>query len=108
MKQAIRERALELGFDDCRVTTAQRPESGTKFERWLQEERHGEMEYLRRNASKRLDPEQVLAGVKSILILAVSYASDDDLKSNARTLDAHAWSDPVHSLRRSSLSAPAG
>jgi len=74
MKAAIWERARQLGFDHCRVTTAQPPESGPDFERWLAQGRQGEMAYLQRNAYKRVDPQRVLPGATSIIALAVSYA----------------------------------
>jgi len=81
MKEAILRRARELGFDECRSTTAQPPESGPQFERWLVNNRHGTMEYLRRNGQKRVDPQKVLAGAKSILTLAVSYGTTETLAS---------------------------
>jgi len=74
MKEAIRQRARELGFDDCRFTTAAPPNSAPKFEQWLLEGRHGEMGYLERNAHKRVDPHQVLSEARSVITLAVSYA----------------------------------
>jgi epoxyqueuosine reductase len=73
MKEVLRQRARELGFDDCRVTTADAPEFATRFTQWLAEGRHGEMAYLERNAPKRVDPLQVLAGARSIITLAASY-----------------------------------
>jgi epoxyqueuosine reductase len=87
MKGAVRQRALELGFDDCRFTTAQPPESGTHLEQWLAEGRHGEMGYLQRNAAKRLDPQLVLSGARSVVTLAVSYEqkSDEPQRREERT-----------------------
>jgi epoxyqueuosine reductase len=76
MKEAIRKRARELGFDQCRFTTAEPPESAAIFEEWLTAGRHGEMAYLQRNARKRMDPQKVLAGAHSIVSLATSYARD--------------------------------
>jgi epoxyqueuosine reductase len=76
LKDKIKERARELGFDDCRVTTARQPDSATHFQKWLARNWHGEMAYLARNAHKRVDPEQVLAAAKSIITLAVSYETD--------------------------------
>ena len=73
MKVALRRRALELGFDDCRVTSARAPESAPRFHQWLADGRHGEMAWLARNAPKRVDPQQVLAGARSIITLAASY-----------------------------------
>lgn len=75
MKELLRRKALELGFDACRVTTAASPDHGERFERWLRAGQHGEMAYLARNADKRLDPQRVLPGARSILTLAASYAA---------------------------------
>jgi epoxyqueuosine reductase len=79
MKELLRQRAGELGFDDCRVTTTATPESAPQFQQWLAQGRQGEMGYLDRNAAKRIDPQKVLPGAKSIISLAVSYANADDI-----------------------------
>ena len=57
MKAALRQRALELGFDDCRVTRASAPESSGKFAEWLASGFHGEMAWLERYAAKLMDPQ---------------------------------------------------
>jgi epoxyqueuosine reductase len=92
MKAAIRQRARELGFDDCRVTTAQPPESAPRLKRWLAAGQQGEMAYLERNAHKRVDPQLVLPGARSIITLAVSYADQqaeaDERESGAETVAA--------------------
>ena len=75
MKAAIRQRALELGFDDCRFTTASAPASAEKFQAWLAQKNHGEMQWLERNAEKRVEPQNVLLGAKSLIMLATSYAN---------------------------------
>jgi epoxyqueuosine reductase len=72
----IRQRALELGFDDCRFADAAPPETAPHFQQWLASQQHGEMAYLARNAHKRVDPQQVLPGCQSVMSLATSYASD--------------------------------
>lgn len=73
MKAALRQRARELGFDDCRVTTANAPASASQFQQWLDTGQHGEMGYLQRNAPKRADPQLVLPGARSVICLAASY-----------------------------------
>jgi len=77
MKAALRQRALELGFDDCRFTSAAAPASSGQFRKWLAEKHHGEMTWLERNAPKRMDPQRVLNGAKSIIVLAASYQTGD-------------------------------
>jgi epoxyqueuosine reductase len=96
MKAALRQRARELGFDDCRVTTAQAPESAPRFQQWLADGRHGEMAYLERTAPKRVHPEQVLPGARSIITLAASYSLErqepapSEVQSPAATDTHHA------------------
>jgi epoxyqueuosine reductase len=110
MKAAIRQRARELGFDDCRVTTAQPPESAPRLNRWLAAGQQGEMAYLERNAHKRADPQLVLPGARSIITLAVSYAGQQtkaderesegqDPKSGAETVSASSTPPTFHVSR---------
>jgi len=73
MKEAIRQRAVDLGFDDCRFTSAAAPGSASHFSDWISQGNQGEMAWLARNAEKRLDPKKVLADAKSIIVLATSY-----------------------------------
>ena len=74
MKETIRRRARELGFDDCRFTGAVPPASANRFQTWLAEKHHGEMDWLERTAAKRGDPQKVLPGANSIICLAANYA----------------------------------
>ena len=77
MNAAIQARARELGFDDCRITSAEPPASGAALQNWLDSGQHGEMGYLVRNAPKRLNPDLVLPGAKSVIVLATSYSARD-------------------------------
>jgi len=73
VKETLREKALALEFDACRFTSADRPQHAAQFEHWLADGRHGQMEYLHRNAPKRVAPDKVLPGARSIITLATSY-----------------------------------
>ena len=73
MKDRIAQRARQLGFDACRVTSAAPPESTARFQEWLAAGRHGEMGYLARNAHKRVEPQRVLEAARSVVTLAASY-----------------------------------
>lgn len=73
MKAAIQARAAELGFDLCRVTSAAPPESAGRFLQWLAAGHHGEMSWMARQAARRTDLQQVLAGARSVICLAASY-----------------------------------
>ena len=67
MKESIHQRALELGFDDCRFTTAEPPESSEQFLKWLEDQCHGTMGWMERNAAKRIDPQLVLEPLQELL-----------------------------------------
>ena len=95
MKEAIRQQARELGFDDCRFTTADTPASAGQFQNWLAEKRHGEMAWLERTEAKRSDLQHVLAGARSVITLAVNYAQGDECRVTCDELLPS--SDPRHS-----------
>ena len=78
MKEAIRQRARELGFDECRFTTTHPPASAPQFQDWLKARRHGGMAYLERNAARRVNPQLVLPGARSVIVLAASYVQGDE------------------------------
>jgi len=76
LKRPVTARARELGFDACRVTTASAPDHAGSLQRWLAAGHHGEMAWLQRNAHKRVDPQQVLPGARSVVCVAASYSGD--------------------------------
>ncbi len=77
-KEVIQAEARRLGFDVCRITTAAPPVSGPRLLEALAQGRLGEMQWLARNAEKRVDLDRVLSGVRSVVILAVNYGDRRD------------------------------
>jgi epoxyqueuosine reductase len=77
MKNEIREFAKALGFDDCRFAPAEPPAHATDFLRWIDEGRHGELGWIARNASKRVEPDLVVSGARTIICLATSYRASE-------------------------------
>ena len=65
--------AREIGFDSCRVAACSSPPHANEFRRWLRDEAHGEMSYMERGEEKRCDPQKVLPGARSIIVLALNY-----------------------------------
>ena len=94
MKEKIRQRALESGFDDCRFTTAAAPASAVQFQNWLAGKQHGEMAWLERTVPKRTDLQSVLAGARSVICLAASYGSHSSTSLIGVQLDAAAIFSP--------------
>src|SRR5213592_843949 len=65
--------ARELGFDSCRVAACSPPAHTSAFSDWLKEGAHCEMEYMARGEEKRRDPQRILSGAKSVIVLALNY-----------------------------------
>ncbi len=82
MKNLIRQHALELGFDDCRFTTAHPPATAPAYQHWLEKNHHGEMTWLARTAPKRTQPQLVLPGAQTLITLAASYTHTNPHTTN--------------------------
>ena len=89
MKEQIRQRAMQLGFDDCRFTNASVPDAARQFQNWLAEGKFGEMSWLERNAEKRIEPQKVLPNAKTAICLAASYETGAGRPKNSETTSSH-------------------
>lgn len=71
-QEELRGRLTALGFDEVRFTRAEAaPADGLR--RWLAASFHADMAWMERTAPKRLNPDLVLAGVRSMILLGVNY-----------------------------------
>ena len=101
LKQAIKEKARQLGFTLAGVTSSEPPPHYNVFESWLNADMHGTMQYLadERNRSRRADPKQILPECKSILVLAMPYASLPQQPSReALRIASYALGDDYHDV----------
>ena len=74
VKAALQAEAARLGFARCRVASSRPPAHGETFQAWLAAGNAGEMaRWLERGADKRADPQLVLPGVRSVVVLAFNY-----------------------------------
>ena len=83
-QEELRQRLFALGFDDVRFASTSETPNPKGLTDWLGDGMHGEMAWMERSAAKRLDPNQVLGGVKSMILLGVSYATRDDERQDGR------------------------
>lgn len=70
----LSERALELGFALSGVTPVFPVPRAADFQSWLARGLHGEMGYLAERAADRMDPERLLTGASSAVMVALNYA----------------------------------
>lgn len=72
-------RARELGFDRVGATTATALErEREELEEFLAEGRHASMEWLARDPERRCDPQLVLPGCRTVLVLTMPYWVQSD------------------------------
>jgi epoxyqueuosine reductase len=98
--------AGELGFDSCRIARAAAPSHAEEFRGWLAEGAAGEMQWMERGAEKRCDPQQILPGVRSVIVVALNYWQGDETTArehrfkNRRVDDSLESAAPRGSARR--------
>jgi len=113
LAQAVKARALELGFDRVALGPAGPPPHAAAFERWLDAGSAGTMDYLAETRAERLDPARLLPGCRSVIAVALNYARGDEpewrgVARYARGADYHDTMRPrLHALR-DYVSAAAG
>jgi epoxyqueuosine reductase len=95
--------AGEIGFDSCRIAACNAPAHANQFREWLRDDAYGEMNYMQRGEEKRCDPEKVLAGARSIVILALNYFQGNTAQSAAATgttgrIARYAWGEDYHDV----------
>ena len=79
LKAMLGERARALGFATMRITHPEAiPAAGDRLLTFLAEGRHGTMEWMEANADRRRDPRQLWPEARSVIMLAMSYAPDED------------------------------
>ena len=75
MKAAIEAQAKALGFDDVGFAAATvPPQWGKDLRQWLDQGRHGQMEWMAGTPDRRISPQGLWPEVRSVVVLALSYA----------------------------------
>ena len=109
--------ARQIGFDSCRIAACDMPTHASEFREWLRQGAHGEMNYMQRGEEKRCDPQKVLPGAKSIVVLALNYfQGEGNRRSPASaklrrgrqtaatgTIARYAWGDDYHDVIEAKL-----
>jgi epoxyqueuosine reductase len=79
MKDAIRDRALALGFDAVGFAPASQGERAKAgLAAFLAAGRHGDMGWMAANADRRADPRTLWPEARSAVIVAMTYAPESD------------------------------
>ena len=101
--------AGEIGFDSCHIAACKSPAHAIEFHEWLRESAHGEMSYMKRAEEKRCDPQKVLPGARSIVVLALNYFQGKQASRRSDTaatgrIARYAWGEDYHDVVVNNLS----
>jgi epoxyqueuosine reductase len=107
LTQAVKARALEVGFDRVAVGPAGPAEHAGAFERWLDAGYAGSMDYLTRTRRERGDPAALLPGCRAVVAVALGYGPREDDPSWAG-VSRYARGADYHDLMRPRLTTLAG
>jgi epoxyqueuosine reductase len=111
LKAALADQAHALGFDCLGVAGPDSiVEAGRYFLDFIEDGRHGDMAWLAANPDRRTDPRGLWPEVRSVLMLGVNYAPEDDPlailqhRSNG-AISVYARGDDYHDVIKKNLKA---
>ncbi|MDD3080188.1 MAG: tRNA epoxyqueuosine(34) reductase QueG [Paludibacter sp.] len=105
MHNFIKKSALEIGFDACGIAAAEELRDDAVFlKSWLDAGKNGEMHYLERNFEKRINPQIMVSGCKSVVVVLLNYFPEQQQPSNAPRIARYAYSETdYHSVIKQKL-----
>lgn len=100
----IKATALGLGFDKVGILSATplADEKG-RLEEWLARGFHGQMAWMAREPDKRADPEVLMPGARSIVVVAHNYYTPHQHAETGK-ISRYAWGDDYHDILGEKLS----
>ncbi len=79
IKEEIRQKALEVGFDTVGFAPAHIPqEKQDHLHAYIAEGRHGDMEWMAETAERKSSPHKLWPDVKSVIVLGLNYGPGHD------------------------------
>jgi epoxyqueuosine reductase len=89
-RERLREALRALGFDEVRFAATSRP-AGESLRQWIAAGHHADMAWIERAVDKRVNPDLVLPGARSVILLGVNYWAGESEDRKRRTEDGLRW-----------------
>ena len=100
----IKSEAKRLGFLSCGISKAEfLEEEAPRLEKWLSENRQGEMGYLENYFDKRLDPTKLMPGAKSVISVLLNYYPDQKQREDSYKISKYAYGKDYHFVIKEKL-----
>ena len=102
--QLIKTEAKRLGFLSCGISKAQfLEEEAPRLEKWLNQNMHGNMQYMENHFEKRLDPTKLVEGSKSVISLLLNYFPSQQQTTDNYKLSKYAYGTDYHFIIKEKL-----
>lgn len=102
--QLVKKIAKDLSFDFCGISKVEfLEEEAPQLEKWLQENKHGQMKYMENYFDKRLNPTLLVEGAKSVVSLLYNYYPQQTQIANAPKISKYAYGDDYHEVIKNKL-----
>ncbi|MEX2350477.1 MAG: tRNA epoxyqueuosine(34) reductase QueG [Flavobacteriaceae bacterium] len=102
--QLIKSEAKRLGFLSCGISKAEFLEQeAPRLEKWLNQNRHGEMLYMENYFDKRLDPTILVPGSKSVVSLLLNYFPENTQREDTYKISKYAYGTDYHFVIKDKL-----
>jgi epoxyqueuosine reductase len=102
--QLIKAEAKRLGFLSCGISKAEfLEEEAPRLEKWLNQNRHGQMAYMEDYFDKRLDPTLLVEDGKSVISLLLNYYPSEFQNEESYKISKYAYGKDYHNVIKKKL-----
>ncbi|MFC5343041.1 tRNA epoxyqueuosine(34) reductase QueG [Brevundimonas staleyi] len=114
LRDILRQKAAELGFDACRFASAAEPwTAGERLAHFVEAGRHGEMGWMETTLERRSHPTAMWDGAKTAIVLGMNYGPEADplpemADRSAGYISVYARGDDYHEVIKGRLKTLAG
>ncbi len=100
----IKSTALDLGFNYCGVSRAEKLDEEAKYlEEWLNKGYHGTMKYMENYFDLRTDPTKLVPGAKSVITLLLNYFPEEIQQEGVPKISKYAYGFDYHEVIKTKL-----
>lgn len=100
----IKSEALRLGFLSCGISKSGfLEEEAPRLERWLKENRQGQMSYMENHFDKRLNPNLLVDDAKSVISLLLNYFPSEQQVDATYKISKYAYGQDYHYVIKEKL-----
>lgn len=104
LTQKIKNEAIRLGFSFCGISKSEFLEDDAPhLENWLNQNRHGKMQYMENYFDKRLNPALLVEGSKSVISLMYNYFPLQQQREDSFKISKYAYGEDYHHVIKNKL-----